>query len=52
VGIGANTALFTICGAVLAVPMSFAIIAPLESYMSVPLLLTEPSLACDPDLGV
>ena len=44
--------LLSICGAVLAVPMSFAIIAPLESYMSVPSLLTERSIAFDPDLGV
>ena len=47
-----DSLLLSLSGAALAVPISFAIIAPLESFMTVPYLTLERSVTFDPDVRV
>jgi predicted permease len=47
-----DSLLLSLVGAVLAVPMSFAFIAPAESFMSVPYMTVAPTVVFEPDLRV
>ena len=48
----ADSLVLAITGAALAVPVSFAFVSALESFMSVPYTLVERSMTFDPDLRV
>ncbi len=47
-----DSLLLSLVGALLAVPMSFAFIAPAESFMSVPYMTVAPTVVFEPDLRV